>query len=327
MSVFSGKIGPRGMAFFCRKMAYSYDAGIPLLNGLKLVSEPTRDRRLRRVLYRMHTDIRDGVSLSEAVASHRRYWPNLFVHMIGAGEVSGRIDRVLFDLADYYERCIAIRRAVMKRLLYPFCLLVAAAVIGVWKAAMIFMLHTTGNRMDFGVFIREFSRLGVMQLGGMAVQVLVVMMLWRFGVWQWIWMQVKTFIWPFSMITRKLAMARFNRALGLLLGSGLGATHAVEHAARAADNPYITKTLLKALPRLETGATLTEAIAPCPHMSEAERQILHTGEVGGTLKKSLTKSADFLEQDALFFTKVIIILTGPIFFLFVVCMLFGGLIF
>jgi len=315
------------MAFFCRQMAYSYNAGIPLLNGLKLVAESTRDWRLRRVLRRMQADIRDGASLGEVVASEQNHWPNLFVRMVSGGEVSGRLDRVLFSLADYYEQCIAIRRAVMKRLLYPFCLLVAAGIIGTWQAAMIFMLRTTGNRMDFGVFIREFSRLEALQLGGMAVQALVVMLLWRFGVWQWIWMGVKTFVWPFSMITRKLTMARFNRALGLLLGSGLGAAHAVEHAAHAADNPYITKTLLKALPRLETGATFTEAIAPCPYMSEAERQMLHTGEVSGMLEKTLTKSAELLEQNALFFTKVIIILAGPIFLLLVACMLFGGLIF
>ncbi len=314
------------MAFFCREMAYSYDAGIPLLNGLKLVAESAHNRRLRRVLRRMQTEIRAGASLSEAVASQRRYWPALFIHVLGAGEAAGQIKRVLYELADHFDQYVAFRQAFMKQLIYPFCLLVAASIIGIWQSAMISMLRTTGGKMNFKVFAEAFARLSVLQVAGMVVPVAVMLLLWRLGVWSWVWMQVKTFVWPLSMMTRKLAMARFNRALGLLLGSGLGATHAVEQAARTADNPYIARTLLKAIPRLETGATFTEAIAPCPYMSEAERQMLHIGEVSGTLGKSLTKSAELLEQEAFATLNVVVRMAGLVFIFLVVGMLFGGLV-
>lgn len=315
------------MAFFCREMAYTYDAGIPLLNGLKLVAESTHDWRLRRVLRRMQDDIRDGASLSEAVASQQRYWPALFIHVLGAGEAAGQIKRALYEMADHFDQYVAFRRAFMKQLLYPFCLLVAGSIIAISQSAMIFMLRTTGGKMNFKVFAAAFARLSIMQVLGMVVPVAVMALLWRLGVWQWVWMQIKTFVWPLSMMTRKMAMARFNRALGLLLGSGLGATHAVEQAARTADNPYIARTLLKAVPRLESGATFTEAIAPCPYMSEAERQMLHIGEVSGTLKKSLTKSAELIEQEVFATLRVAVRLAGLLFFFLVVGILFGGLIF
>ena len=222
MSVFSGKIEACKMAFFCREMVYSYDSGIPLLNGLKLVAGSTHNRRLRRALRRMQTEIRDGASLSEAVVSQQRYWPALFIHMLRAGEAAGQIKRVLYELADHFDQYVAFRRAFMKQLLYPLCLLVAASIIGIWQAAMISMLRTTDGEMNFRVFAETFARLSVLQIAGIVIPLAVMLLLWRLGVWQWIWMHVKTFVWPFSMMTRKLAMARFNRALGLLLGSGLG---------------------------------------------------------------------------------------------------------
>lgn len=105
-----------------------------------------------------------------------------------------------------------------------------------------------------------------------------------------------------------------------------GAAHAVEYAAHSTDNPYIEKKLLESLPRLESGATFTEAIEPCPYMSEAERQMLYIGEVSGTLGQSLTKSAELLEQEAFATLKVAVHLTGLVFFFLVVGMLFGGLV-
>ena len=327
MSLFSGRIKTRKIAFFCREMAYSYDAGIPLLKGLELIAESTHNRRLRRVLRHVQAEIRNGASLSEAVAAQQQYWPDLFIHTLRAGEAAGRIKRVLYQLADHYEQCMSFRRALMKELLYPICLLVAAIIIGIWQAAMISMLGTTGGKMNFRVFAEAFARMSIPQIAGMVMPIAVLLLLWRLGVWQWIWMQVKTFVWPLSIMTRKLAIVRFNRALGLLLDSGLGAAHAIEYAAHSADNPHIAKRLLESLPRLELGATLTEAIAPCPYVSETECQMLHIGEVSGTLGKSLTKSAELIELETCYTLKMAIRMAGLVFFFLVVCILFGGLIF
>jgi len=121
-------------------------------------------------------------------------------------------------------------------------------------------------------------------------------------------------------------MARFERALGLLLGGGLGAGVAVGHAAPVTANPYIAKALLNALPRLERGATLSEAISPTAYMSDAERQMLHVGEVSGRLEESLTKSAELLEQEAISTVRILVRLLGLVLFFVVVGMLFGGIL-
>jgi len=65
MSLFSPKISIRTMAVFCRQMAQMYDAGIPVLNGLKLAAESAADRKLRRVVESVHLSISSRATLCQ----------------------------------------------------------------------------------------------------------------------------------------------------------------------------------------------------------------------------------------------------------------------
>ena len=76
MSVFSAKISAHTMVLFCRQMAQTYDAGIPLLSGLKLAAAASRDRKLHRVVSRMRESIGAGATLQQATEQERRYWPD-----------------------------------------------------------------------------------------------------------------------------------------------------------------------------------------------------------------------------------------------------------
>ena len=146
----------------------------------------------------------------------------------------------------------------------------------------------------------EIKRMYGLADGGLVVIiVIVVVILSRLGRWQWIWGALKTFVWPFRKMGRALAMARFSQALGLLLGSGIGVKTATERAARTADNPYITASLIQALPRLDRGATLTEALSPCRYLDPRVRETLYVGEQSGTLPVSLAKVAEQLDLEAM----------------------------
>jgi len=299
VSLFSAAISMQSVAVFCRQMAQTYDAGIPVLNGLILATDATPDRKLRNVVNRMHHSIMGGSTLTQAAEQERKYWPNLFVELVSAGEMGGRLKDVLYHLAQYYDKRLEVRRKVLGSLVYPAIQLTVVWLVVSLLAAISRMQQSTGGQFRVDVLLSKYVQLQVAGLTVLIIVLAAVAILSRLGMWQWIWGAVKTFVWPFSRMGRALAVARFSQALGLLLGSGIDAKRATARAARTADNPYVTASLMEAMPRLERGSTLTEALSPCPYLDPKVREMLYVGEQSGTLDTSLAKAAEQIELEAM----------------------------
>lgn len=321
MSLFSPKINVRTMAVFCRQMAQMYDAGIPVLNGLKLATESTPDRKLRRVVESMSVSISSGATLSQAVERERKYWPNVFIELVGAGELGGRLKPVFYHLADYHDRQVEMRLRVRNSMIYPCIQLTMLWCVVSLLWAIGLMQGKTGGAFLIRVLLEQYLWLQITAAAVAAIALCAAVVLARAGMWRWIWGAMKNFVWPVSRMGRALAVARFCQALGLLLGGGIDAKKAVERAARTADNPYVTASLMKALPRLEQGATLTEALRPCKYLDPRVHEMLHVGEESGTLPKSLAKVAEQLELEALAATDVVIKVGEVVLLLLVACIL------
>ncbi|MCD6288631.1 MAG: type II secretion system F family protein [Candidatus Hydrogenedentes bacterium] len=298
MALFSSKVSLKSMIVFCRQMAHSYDAGLPILSGLKLAADATHDRHLASVVSHMHESISRGSTLYEAAQLQQKHWPTLFVELLGSGETGGRLKEVLYNLADHYERQMAIRRKIVGAIIYPVLQLSVLWLVMSLLTAISRMQAATHMQFDVNKLMSEFIYI---QMVGAAVAMICVgtaVILSRMGMWKWVWGAMKTFVWPFGGISRKVAAARFARSLGLLLGAGIPAKQAVERAARTTDNAYVSASLLESLPRLDRGLTLTESLAPSPYLNSQVLEMLQVGEQSGTLEKSMLKAADQLDEQA-----------------------------
>ncbi len=65
-------------------------AGIPLITGLRDLSAQTENRYLRNVIDDMIDSLSSGSSLSQALGRHPTVFPDEFVQMAMAGELSGK---------------------------------------------------------------------------------------------------------------------------------------------------------------------------------------------------------------------------------------------
>ena len=97
---------------------------------------------------------------------------------------------------------------------------------------------------------------------------------------------------------RTLATAKFCRSLGLLWATGVGLSRAVSMAADACGNVVIADNIRRATPRLQGGATLTDALGSTGEMPGSTMQMLHMGETSGALDEMLQKIAALLEEGA-----------------------------
>jgi type IV pilus assembly protein PilC len=245
----------------------------------------------------MSDSIEGGSTLEQAAREHSRHLPRFFIELVGAGEIGGRLVEVFENLADYYERMSDLVRKIIGKLIYPICLLSFLAITMCFMAAL--GEASTEQGLDFNVLMKGFLQNIANLLLSAGVVLLVVIVLARMKLLGWVFGLITTFMWPLASVTRKLSISRFARSLALLVKSGVPVTEAVAKAAATANNPYIERSLVRCIPDIQAGESLSVALSPCRYLSDMAREMIHTGEESGKLDQHLQKVADVHEAEAM----------------------------
>jgi MSHA biogenesis protein MshG len=88
---------------FARSLAVMMRSGIPLVQGMTVVSRAVDNDFISDRIVQM----RDGIERGETIARTAvatGLFPPLVIQMISVGEDTGAVDELLFNVADYYER-------------------------------------------------------------------------------------------------------------------------------------------------------------------------------------------------------------------------------
>ncbi len=126
----------QSVANFSRSISLLLQSGIPLLAALKdaafVIGNPVYIEQLEQV----RKDISEGGSFSNSLSKFKIF-PDFFVQMIRVGEEGGRLDQVLSDIADSYEKEIEADLKTVSSLIEPAIILVLGVVIGGMVIAML----------------------------------------------------------------------------------------------------------------------------------------------------------------------------------------------
>ena len=115
-------------------MATLVSAGVPIVQGLSILSEQIESPVFKKVMTAIRSDIESGVSIAEAMNKHPRAFSELYVSMIKAGETGGVLDAILERLSSYLEAAEELKGKVKGAMVYP------AVISGVAATVTIFLL-------------------------------------------------------------------------------------------------------------------------------------------------------------------------------------------
>jgi type IV pilus assembly protein PilC len=107
---FLERVSPDVLAIFCREFAIMISAGITITKAIETLKTSTRNRKLREILEEVHIELLKGRMLSDSLEKYPKTFPVFFRNMIRIGEISGRLDKVLPELADYYENDTKVKK-------------------------------------------------------------------------------------------------------------------------------------------------------------------------------------------------------------------------
>jgi len=128
------RVSLRDLVVFTRQFATMIRAGVALVRALGILSEETRNPKLKLAVEDIRREVESGTALSQALAKHRDIFPRLYISLVRVGETGGILD-VMFDrLATYYEKNEEITRKIKSAAAYPI------AIIGLAVIMVIFLL-------------------------------------------------------------------------------------------------------------------------------------------------------------------------------------------
>lgn len=116
------------LARFSRTFSLMLKAGVPLNQSLSLSAEALENKFLEARISKMKIDIEAGTSVSVTAANANIFTP-LVLQMIAVGEETGRIDELLLEVADFYDREVDYELKTLTARIEPILLSLVAGMV------------------------------------------------------------------------------------------------------------------------------------------------------------------------------------------------------
>jgi len=133
--VFGPLLRKVAVAKFTRTLATMMSSGVPILEGLTIVSKTAGNVIIERALINTRQSISEGKSIAEPL-QESGVFPSMVVQMIAVGESTGALDAMLTKIADFYDDEVDVAVEAMTALLEPFMMVFLGGVVGGMIIAM-----------------------------------------------------------------------------------------------------------------------------------------------------------------------------------------------
>jgi type IV pilus assembly protein PilC len=315
-------VNSRELQIFTRQFSTLIDAGIPIVDALKILGEGKRNPVLVEAANKICESIQAGRRLGESMAQHPKIFDRFYVNMVRAGEEAGILDGILSRLSIYMEKSEKIKGQVRGALAYPIIIIIVATLV--IAGILVFI-------------IPKFQDLYANSGKALPALTQMVVNLSQFLVHKWyvlfgtigacvyliyIYSQSTegkrdidniVILTPlFGDVVQKSSIARMSRTLSTLLSSGVSVIDALEIAASTSGNRVIEEALIRSKESVIAGRPLAAPLSQEKMIPDMVTQMISIGERSGTMDTMFSKIADFYEDEVESSIKVMTSMIEPI---------------
>ena len=301
------KLKLESLVVFSRQFATMINAGVSMIKCLDILENQTKDEVLKPVIAQSVSDVKNGMSLTDAFAKHPNVFSKLFINMIRAAELGGILDEILERIAGFLENEMEIRTKIKSAMMYPIIVLVFSCV-------MIFTLFTfvlpkfkeifvsmdvempiyTKVLFDASDVLKQFWYIPIIITVG-AILTIRYMGTTPGGRYQID--KFKLSVPVIGELVQKMAISRFSRTFGTLCSSGVPMMRALEIVGETAGNSVIAKAVATARQSVREGQKISAPLEATGLFPTMVTHMIDVGEETGRLSDMLIKVSEFYEKE------------------------------
>jgi len=301
------RVRSKDVLTFYMQLSRLVKSGVPLMQALSLLAREGERSALKPVTEDLVNRVRQGSSLSDALAMHPRCFSAFDIGMVQTGEAAGRLDEVLQKVASYREMQRELAGKIRGAIAYPSFIILMSIV------TVTFMLTNVIPK-----FARFFKDLG--QELPLMTRVLIGLSEWMQSYWYFVAgviaslillagrmknnaayrMRVDAIVLKLPLLGNvilKSEIAKLCRTLELLLKSGVSVLSALRIAVPVMGNEALKYDIRNCHGLLEQGGNLSEGFRSSKYIPSFVSYFVGMGEESGRLDESLKEIAEWYEKD------------------------------
>ena len=305
-----GKISSKERLLFTKKLATMIKSGLALLDSLRLAESQIKNTVFKAVVKKIIDSVNSGMPLSKALALYPEHFDSLYVNMIEAGELTGKLDQFLERIVQSLEKMETIKSGVKGALFYPITLILISILVTYFMLVKIVPIFVTmyanvGAKLPAPTqFLVDASDVltngsNVLIVFGLIVTLYTAhTQLWKhsYGYKKSI-DQLTLRIPLFGDLIIKSIVARISLIMANLFAAGIGINEIIRMAANSSNNLVLSEAQLRIAERAETGAELSGLFAGEEIFPIELSQLIKVGEQTGQMEDMLASIAKYYQEE------------------------------
>ena len=300
-------------------------AGLPILKSLDLLATRATAPKLRPVISQIRDRVREGKSLSEAVAE-AGVFSKVYSTAILAGEKSGNLPGVLDYYIAYQRVSTGVRKKILASLVYPALLISVAVTIVTYLVTAVIPKFALLYR-DLNVELPAPTRLLIaltVDYRFVFLGVVASLAVAAAGIFLWsrtdeggaAFDRFKFRLPVIGDTLLKFQVAQFSRTLSTLLTGGTPLVAGLQTASDAITSKLLRSTVSRSTQMVREGESLHGALASSGTIPELALDMIEVGESSGALSPMLNSVAEFYEEEVNLRMSALVSLIEPILLVF-----------
>ncbi|MEN8281042.1 type II secretion system F family protein [Acinetobacter gerneri] len=306
--LFKRGISSLDITIFTRQLATMMRAGVPLVQGLDIVSEGLDNQSMRNVVAGIKSEVENGNTFAGGLRKFPQHFDQLFCSLVESGEQSGSLDTMLERVATYKEKSEQLKMKIKKALKYPIFVIIVAIAVTILlmiKVVPVFQDIFTSFGQELPLFTQMVVSMSVwMQNYWIAVVLMMIMMVIAFVQSKKRSKKFRDYLDKLSLklpifgdLIYKAIIARFSRTLSTTFAAGVPLIDALQSTAGATNNVIFENAVLKIKENVSTGQQLNFAMRLTNRFPTMAIQMVAIGEESGALDAMLEKVANYYEDE------------------------------
>jgi type II secretory pathway component PulF len=292
------------------RLALLLTSGVELVVALRVIENTTDDKVLGSLIAHLRTTVEKGYTLHQAMQSQPTIFTTFIVQLIAAGESTGKLGRVLENLAEHLGHRQEIRKQLKQAALAPTITFVFAACLVIGMIVLVFpyfesLYQSLGTQIPPAtrrlLYISHFVR---SWYGAITLIIITTTCIAGWSLITTGWLK-KLFdrITPRMYLVAPLVVSNnvlaFVQTILLYLSSGLSLSTALEQAQQTVPNDVFKDDLKVLLSDISRGKSFSQALAEnnSRFIDEQLVTIVHVGESSSTLEQTLSTLQAHIKQD------------------------------